>query len=267
MRRRQRDAAPLKAAETGCAPAPARPRRPRDTTEGPPRLPGDQVLLQTGGKSAHPPGLAPPKGRERGTRGGGEHLSCLLHAGPWASSACPGPRAALRGAPPEPGSSSAHRRHPTPLSEPLGSGMQLQGARAAPAHPLPHAIEKVFTGPFGKKEDEPRAKLKITSHAIERDTLRLQTLHRLLPLEPKASQCSCCGTRAEAQRESRAVRAFSDLFFHARVKEQFRYEFCLRGPNADSLLPPRRTIPRNKSFFNSETRRPTCPTALYLDRE
>lgn len=257
MRRRQRDAAPLKAAETGCAPAPAGPGGSGTRRRGRPGCRGTRCCSRPGEKRAHPPGLAPPKGRERGPRGGGAHLSCLLPAGPWASSACPGSRAVLRRAAAEPGSSSAHRRHPTPLSEPLGSSMQLQGARAAQAHHLPHAIEKVFTGPFGKKEDEPRAKLKITSQAIERDTLRLQTLHRLLPLEPKASQCSCWGRLRPRRDPGLCMASLTDPFFHVRVKEQFRYEFCLRGLNPASLFPPLRTIPRNKSFLNSQTRRPT----------
>lgn len=74
MRRRQRDAAPPKAAEAGGAPAPARPRRQRDTPEGPPRPPGAPVLMpargQRLGKGA-PGGPGPSLGPGAGVKGRG----------------------------------------------------------------------------------------------------------------------------------------------------------------------------------------------------
>lgn len=61
--------------------------------------------------------------------------------------------------------------------------------------------------------------------------------------------------------------SLADLLFHVRIREQFRYEFCLREPNPASLFPAPRTIPKNKSFLNSQTRKPTWHTTLCLDRE
>lgn len=257
MRRRQRDAAPLKAAEAGCVPAPARLKRQRDTPEGPPRLPGDRVLH--GGSGGDGPSLGPGAGAKEKEE---NSLSCTLPARPRGSNACRlrDPWAALRGAPAEPDPLWANRGHPIPPREPVGSGMPLQGARGARAPHHSHATGKVFMGPLGKKEDEHRAKLKITSQGIEKERATSSTPAVALGAKSFSVQLlgAAVGHLPRPRRDPRlCMDSLTDLFFHVCVREQFRYEFCLREPNPASLYPAPRTIPKNKSFLNSQTRRPT----------
>lgn len=124
---------------------------------------------------AHPAGLAPPWGLGRGERE--NTLSCPGKAAP---AACVAPGQRRQELPPR-------QSRPAPHREPAGRDA-LRGAGDAQAPHGPHPTEKVFMGSFAKKEDEPRAKLKITSRVIRRESQGLLALQRLfVALGPEAA--------------------------------------------------------------------------------
>lgn len=266
MRRRQRDAAPLKAAEAGCArapaPAPARPKWQRDTPEGPPRLPGDQVLRpargQRRGKGA-PAGagssLGPGAGAKRG--GGGNTLSCPLPARPWGSNACR-LRGPLRGA-------EASQLPPewTGGLRDAAAGSKRRSSSSS------FACQRSIYGPLsGRTQGEAQHHLT----RIRKGNLRATGSTPAVALGAKSFSVqllvAAVGHMPRPRRDpGLCMASLADLLFHVRIREQFRYEFCLREPNPASLFPAPRTIPKNKSFLNSQTRKPTWHTTLCLDRE